>query len=290
MSNQSLIIEERARDIGDFLVGRLLPFRKKRMVGPFIFIDHMGPSTIGEGSYLDIAQHPHIGISTLTYLFEGEAMHRDSTGAVQRITPGSVNWMTAGSGAVHTERTPEDKRDGHARNMHGFQIWVALPKEKENMKAEFHHVSKENLPVWEENGMRLKLVAGEAFGRKSPVPVHSKLFMLKIEVLEDGQLDFKNKLYGEVGIAVVEGSVEACGETVDKGKMLVSNEEGGCTFGVKAGSLLLIFGGEPFPEPRHIWWNFVATSQEAIEDAKTRWKNGEFDMVPNESGVIPLPK
>ncbi|NVK29061.1 MAG: pirin family protein [Flavobacteriia bacterium] len=290
MSNQSLIIEERARDIGDFLVGRLLPFRKKRMVGPFIFIDHMGPSTIKEGSYLDIAQHPHIGISTLTYLFEGEAIHRDSTGAIQRITPGSVNWMTAGGGAVHTERTPEDLRDGTPRNMHGFQIWVALPKEKENMEAEFHHIAREDLPVWEENGMRIKLVAGEAFDRKSPVPVHSNLFMLKIEVHEDGVLDFQNKLYGEVGVAVVEGSVEACGETIEKGKMLVSNQEGGCTFKVSAGSLLLIFGGEPFPEPRHIWWNFVASTQEAIEDAKSRWKNGDFNMVPNENEVIPLPE
>lgn len=290
MSNTALIIEERARDIGDFLVGRLLPFRKKRMVGPFIFIDHMGPSIIKEGSYLDIGQHPHIGLSTLTYLFEGEAMHRDSTGAIQRITPGSVNWMTAGNGAVHTERTPEDQRDGVPRNMHGFQIWVALPREKEKMDAEFHHLPKSDLPEWEEDGLKLKLVAGKAFGKESPVPVHSPLFMLKIEALEDTTLDFTNKLYGEVGIAVVEGSVIACSETIEKGQMLVSNEEGGCAFQVEKGSLLLIFGGEPFPEGRHIWWNFVASDPEVIEDAKRRWDKGEFKMVPNEKGIIPLPK
>ncbi|NVK04634.1 MAG: pirin family protein [Flavobacteriia bacterium] len=290
MSNTSIIIEERARDIGDFLVGRLLPFRKKRMVGPFIFIDHMGPSTIKEGSYLDIGQHPHIGLSTLTYLFEGEAIHRDSTGAVQRITPGSVNWMTSGSGAVHTERTPEDHRDGEARNMHGFQIWVALPKEKENMPAEFHHIAKNALPEWQQDNLTIKLIAGEAFGRKSPVPVHSHLFMLKVQAEEDTHLDFNGKLEGEIGIAVVEGTVTACDETVDKGQMLVSNAEGKCAFQVAKGSLLLIFGGKPFPEERNIWWNFVASDPETIEDAKKRWENGDFKMVPGETDVIPLPK
>lgn len=290
MSNTSLIIEERARDIGDFLVGRLLPFRKKRMVGPFIFIDHMGPSTIKEGSYLDIGQHPHIGLSTLTYLFEGEAIHRDSTGAVQRITPGSVNWMTSGSGAVHTERTPEDHRDGMARNMHGFQIWVALPKEKEDMPAEFHHIAKNALPEWQQDNLSIKLIAGEAFGRKSPVPVHSHLFMLKIQAEEDTHLDFNGKLEGEIGIAVVEGSVTACDETVEKGQMLVSNAEGKCAFNVQKDSLLLIFGGTPFPESRTIWWNFVASNPETIEAAKKRWENGEFEMVPGETDVIPLPK
>lgn len=290
MSNTGLIIEERARDIGDFLVGRLLPFRKKRMVGPFIFIDHMGPSEIGNGTYLDIGQHPHIGISTLTYLFEGEVIHRDSTGAVQRITPGSVNWMTAGRGAVHTERTPEDLRNGQKQSMHGFQIWIALPIEKEQMPPEFHHVSTDELPVWEEDGLRIKLVAGQALDRTSPVPVHSRLFMLKIQALEDTVLNFTDRLYGEVGICVVEGQVEACGETVGKGHMLVSHEGGGCSFGVTKDSLLLIFGGEPFPEQRHIWWNFVASDPEVIEDAKRKWKNGNFDMVPGEDEVIPLPE
>lgn len=290
MSNTSLIIEERARDIGDFLVGRLLPFRKKRMVGPFIFIDHMGPSKVGNGTYMDIGQHPHIGLSTLTYLFEGEIVHRDSTGAVQRITPGSVNWMTSGSGAVHTERTPSDWRNETEHNVHGFQIWVALPTEKEQMDAEFHHIPQEDLPVWNQDGLQIKLVAGKAFGKESPVPVHSPLFMMKIEALEDTQLNFEGQLNGEVGITIVEGEVEACGETIGKGKMLVSNENNGCSFGVKKGSMLLIFGGEPFPEKRHIWWNFVASEEATIEEAKERWNGNGFDMVPGEVGKIPLPK
>ena len=140
MSNTGMIIEERSRDIGDFLVGRLIPFRKKRMVGPFIFIDHMGPSKVGNGKYLDVGQHPHIGLSTLTYLMEGTILHRDSIGSVQKIEPGSVNWMTAGSGVVHTERTPTELRDGSTHTLHGYQIWVALPKEYEETTPSFHHV------------------------------------------------------------------------------------------------------------------------------------------------------
>lgn len=290
MSNSGLIIEERARDIGDFLVGRLLPFRKKRMVGPFIFIDHMGPSTIGEGHYMDIGQHPHIGLSTLTYLFEGEVMHRDSTGAVQRITPGSVNWMTAGKGAVHTERTPEDWRDGEARNVHGFQIWVALPKEIEDCAPSFHHVNKKDLPTWQEEGVNYKLIAGSAMGYESPVPVHSSLFMIKITTEADRPIDLHGKLYGEIGIAIVEGGVIASGETIESGNMLVSNVNDGCALTVKEGSTLLVFGGEPFDEPRHIWWNFVASEIDTIEEAKRRWKEQTFDMVPHESGYIPLPE
>ena len=153
MSNIGLIIEERSRDLGDFLVGRLLPFRKKRMVGPFIFIDHMGPSVIGPGRYLDIGQHPHIGLSTLTYLFEGEVVHRDTLGTVQKVTPGAVGWMTAGSGIVHTERTPQEQRDGGAYPMHGYQIWVALPRHLEEMDPEFSYTPKGDLPKWHDNGM-----------------------------------------------------------------------------------------------------------------------------------------
>lgn len=289
MSNKGLIIEERARDIGDFLVGRLLPFRKKRMVGPFIFIDHMGPTTIGNGNYMDIGQHPHIGISTLTYLFEGEIVHRDSTGAIQRITPGAVNWMTAGKGAVHTERTPDDLRN-ILSTAHGFQIWVALPKEHENIEPSFHHVEASDLPTWNDGSMKFKLIAGEAFGKKSPVPVYSPLFMLKIESTEESTLDLAGKLDGEIGICVVKGAVKACNDTIDAGNMLVSTSEESCVVTVMPNSLLLIFGGQPYAEQRHIWWNFVASELETIEAAKTRWKQGEFKMVEGENEVIPLPE
>lgn len=289
MSNTNLIIEERSRDIGDFLVGRLIPFRKKRMVGPFIFIDHMGPSTVGPGHYLDIDQHPHIGLSTLTYLFEGEAIHKDSTGANQRITPGTVNWMTAGKGAVHTERTPDDQRDGATYDMHGFQIWVALPKAKQEMEAEFHHISENELPSWNEGGLNMRLVAGEGYGRVSPVPVHSPLFMVEIKANETEAFEVAGSLKGEIGICIVDGSIDACGTKIEKGNMLVSKANDTCNITIEKGSHILLFGGEAFPEERHIYWNFVHTDKDRIEQAKADWKNGQFPMVPGETAIVPLP-
>ncbi len=289
MSNTSLIIEERSRDIGDFLVGRLIPFRKKRMVGPFIFIDHMGPSTVGPERYLDIDQHPHIGLSTLTYLFEGQIVHRDSTGAHQRITPGSVNWMTAGSGAVHTERTPEDHRNGQTSRMHGYQIWVALPKEKEEMAAEFHHIPGKDLPFWKDGNLDLRLVAGKGYGKESPVPVHSPLFMLEIKAHETQAYKVKGELEGELGICVVDGWIEACGNRIEKGNMLVSKTNDACDISIGQGSHILVFGGEAFPEGRHIYWNFVHSNADRIEQAKDDWREGRFNMVEGETGVVPLP-
>lgn len=178
MSNIGLIIEEKAADIGNFLVGRLLPFREKRAVGPFVFIDHMGPSELKDYQNLDVPPHPHIGLSTLTYLLEGSIFHRDSIGSAIEIKPGAVNWMTAGKGVVHSERTPEYLRHSDKR-LHGFQIWVGLPKHLEQSEPTFHHIEADDIPVWEEDGIQYKLIAGEAFGRTSPVPVHSKLFSLK---------------------------------------------------------------------------------------------------------------
>ena len=154
MSNIGMIIEERSRDIGDFLVGRLIPFRKKRMIGPFIFIDHMGPTKLGPNKYMDVDQHPHTGLSTLTFMLEGEIMHEDSLGTKQRIKPGSVNWMTAGKGVTHTERTPEDLRNGNTFVAHGYQIWVALPKELEDMAPEFHHIEEKDIPRWTDETVR----------------------------------------------------------------------------------------------------------------------------------------
>lgn len=289
MSNTGLIIEERSRDIGDFLVGRLIPFRKKRMVGPFIFIDHMGPSEVGQGKYLDIGQHPHIGLSTLTYLMEGTILHRDSVGSVQEIKPGSVNWMTAGSGVVHTERTPEELRNGNKHKLHGFQIWVALPKSYEEVAPSFHHVGKEDIPQWQQDGFDIKLIAGEAFGRTSPVPVYSSLFMLDIHASKSGRFDAREGLFGEIGICIVSGEIRACRETIAQGNMLVSKIHDTCDIEVKEGSHILIFGGEPFEEERYIFWNFVSSQKERIEQAKADWASKKFKMVPGESGYVPLP-
>ncbi len=290
MSNTTLIIEERSRDIGDFLVGRLIPFRKKRMVGPFIFIDHMGPTELGPKNYMDVDQHPHIGLSTLTYLIEGELQHADSIGTNQLILPGSVNWMTAGRGVSHTERTPQSTRDEKkVFTMHGYQIWVAMPKELEEIAPSFHHIPANELPVWNDASASFKLVAGKGYGKESPVPVHSDLFMVDIKTTQDYDLCVADQLKGEIGVTVVEGSVIACDDEITAGNMLVSKTEDVCNITIKAGSHVLLFGGEPFPEKRYIHWNFVSHSQEKIEQAKEDWKNWTFPMMEEDDSYVPLP-
>ena len=289
MSNIGMIIEERSRDIGDFLVGRLIPFRKKRMIGPFIFIDHMGPSQLGPKKYMDVDQHPHIGLSTLTYLMEGEIMHKDSIGTEQRIRPGSVNWMVAGKGVSHTERTPADLRNGKQYIAHGYQIWVALPKHLEDIAPEFHHFSTDELPRWKDGAAEFTLVAGEGYGRKSPVPVHSPLFMLEIKNTAEYHLNTVANLKGEIGICIVDGAINACDELVEKGTILVSKVEDTCTTILRPNTHILLFGGEPFLEERHIYWNFVSSDKEKIEQAKIDWQNKTFPMMANDSSYVSLP-
>lgn len=290
MSHSGMVIPERSRDIGDFLVGRLLPFRRKRMIGPFIFIDHMGPTRVGPEKYMDIGQHPHIGLSTLTYLFEGEVEHRDGLGTRQRIRPGSVNWMTAGKGITHTERTPEDLRQGNTFTLHGYQIWVALPKAKEGIAPEFFHAEASELPKWQQDDCTFTLVAGSAFGHASPVPVHSELFLLEVRASKPTTLEFGGKLEGEIGIILVEGALRACAQDIEKGSILYSKPGDPCRLSVLEGTHLLIFGGTPFPEKRWIDWNFVASSRETIETAREAWKAREFPMMEDEESYVPLPE
>ena len=290
MSNIGLIIEERSRDIGDFLVGRLIPFRKKRMIGPFIFIDHMGPTTLGPSKYMDVDQHPHIGLSTLTYMLEGEIDHEDSMGTHQRISPGSVNWMTAGKGVTHTERTPQDLRNGKVFRAHGYQIWVALPKDLEDMEPQFHHIPADQLPRWTDGSTAFTLVAGTGYGQKSPVPVYSPLFMVEIKNQETYDLDIAGKLSGEIGICIVDGTIEACEEVIEKGNILVSKVEDTCKIRLRPNTHLLLFGGEPFPEERHIHWNFVSSSKEKIEQVREQWRNKSFPMMPQDETYVPLPR
>lgn len=290
MSNIDLIIEERAASIGPFMVGRLLPFRQKRMVGPFIYIDHMGPVELKGGEYFDVPPHPHIGLSTLTFLLEGSIMHRDTLGTEQEITPGAVNWMTAGKGIVHSERSPEHLR-GQPLRMHGLQIWVALPKEHEEIEPNFSHVAKDELPSWSENGLHFRLVAGEALGKKSPVPVYSKLYMIEIKNgAERRALNLENKLYGEAGLYILEGSVFAHGNEYESRQILVSNDGSLCALELAPNTSLYIFGGEPFREERHIHWNFVSSDMERIEQARERWKNQEFGTIEGETDFIPMPE
>ena len=290
MSNIGMIIEERSRDIGDFMVGRLIPFRKKRMIGPFIFIDHMGPTEVGPKRYMDVDQHPHIGISTLTYLLEGEIMHADSIGTKQRIQPGSVNWMVAGKGVSHSERTPKELRNGSVFTMHGYQIWVALPKDLEDLEPEFHHISADALPKWKDGDTDFTLVAGQGYNQKSPVPVHSPLFMLEIKNTSEYHLNTKDQLKGEIGICIVDGAIEACGELVEKGNIVVSKVEDSCSTILKPNSHILLFGGAPFHEERHIYWNFVSSDKEKIQQAKNHWENKIFPMMANDKTYVPLPR
>ena len=286
MLGSPLILSERRRDIGGFAVGRLLPTRNRRMVGPFIFIDHMGPEIIGPDSYLDVDQHPHIGLSTLTYLMEGEINHKDSLGSVRRITPGSVNWMVAGSGVTHTERTPDDMRNGNRYRIHGYQIWVALPKDIEDMSPEFHHSDASELPVWTEKDVELKLIAGEGFGRRSPVPVQSHLFMIEAKSKEERMLDIKGSLTGEIGICVVDGHMQSNNQRIDKGHMLISGSDQLEAVTLGSRSHILLLGGESFPEKRYIHWNFVSSSVETIRAAEERWKLKQFPKVPEDDSYV----
>ena len=288
MSNIGLVIEERERSIGNFLVGRLLPFRGKRMVGPFIYIDHMGPVRMDDHANMDIGPHPHIGLSTLTYLFEGAVMHRDSLGTAMEITPGAVNWMTAGKGILHSERTP-DRLRGVDKSMHGLQIWVALPKHLELMDPAFHHVEASALPTWEQDGARFKVIAGDVLGRRSPVPVHSPLYLLEIRSDTGCTVRIGNELYGEAGLYILQGEVSDGGELFGPRLLLVAKDARLCIFTMAPGTAVYLFGGEPFPEERLIYWNFVATSQALIDAARERWRKQEFVMPPGEHDPIPLP-
>lgn len=290
MSNINLIIEERAASIGSFWVGRLLPFRQKRMVGPFIYIDHMGPVKLSERDNFDVLPHPHIGLSTLTYLFEGSIMHRDSIGTLREVKPGEVNWMTAGKGIVHSERTPEYLRHSE-KHMHGLQIWVALPKQHEQTEPNFTHVEADALPTWVDGNVTIKLVAGEVLDKKSPVPVYSKLYMLELKNTETAHVNLGQHLYGESGLYILQGSVEVEGNTFEKGQLLVKTSATLCAFTMSPDTIVYIFGGEPFAEERFIDWNFVASDKALIEAAKQRWKAQQFPKIPNDDvEFVPYPE
>jgi len=288
MSNIALIIEERAADIGNFMVGRLLPFRQKRSVGPFVFIDHMGPVKMNERENMDILAHPHIGLSTLTFLFEGAIMHRDSIGSEIEIRPGAVNWMTAGKGVVHSERSPGRLRNS-PKNLHGLQIWVALPKDREEMDPDFTHIPAEDIPEWSQNGVDIKLIAGEVSGKKSPVPTYSPLYFLELKSKEARTVSIGDMLYGESALYILEGSVSTEGNTFEPRQILVAKDATLCDFEMAPNSTVYIFGGQPFPEERYIDWNFVSSSKERLREAREDWINQRFPKIPGETGFVPYP-
>jgi redox-sensitive bicupin YhaK (pirin superfamily) len=289
MSNIKLIIEERPSNIGNFMVGRLLPFREKRMVGPFAFIDHMGPSCMSDYENLDVPPHPHIGLSTLTYLFEGSIMHKDSLGTEMEIKPGQINWMTAGKGIVHSERTPEYLRKTD-KILHGLQIWVALPKELEEIEPSFFHVPENEIPEWQQDNVTFKLIAGEVLGKKSTVPVYSPLYLLELKSTSRQTVTIGEHLFGESGLYILEGSIESEGNVFEPKQLLVAKDSKLCSFEMAENTTIYIFGGDPFPEERIIYWNFVASTKELIEKAKEKWLAQTFNKVPGETEFVPLPE
>jgi len=293
MSNIDFIKEETAANIGNFLVGRLLPFRQKRQIGPFVFIDHMGPAKLNEYENLDVAPHPHIGLSTLTYLFDGAIMHRDSLGNEIEIKPGAVNWMTAGKGVVHSERTPEYLRKTD-KFLHGLQIWIALPKDLEEIEPNFTHIEANLLPEWINDEVNYKLIAGEILGHKSGVPVHSPLYMIEIKNTSSRSkfIDFKEHLFGESGLYILEGQVKSQENIFESKQILITSEAHLCQFEMLPNTTVYIFGGDAFPEERFIFWNFVSTSRDRIEKAKADWtaQNKNFPKVPNETDWVAIPQ
>lgn len=289
MANNKLLVAERQADLGNFMVGRLLPFRQKRQVGPFTFIDHMGPAVLGNGKYVDVDQHPHIGLSTLTYLFEGEIEHKDSLGSQQVIRAGDVGFMTSGSGVTHTERTPQSLRTGKEIRMHGYQIWVALPKEQEEMAPTFDFYPSNTIPSWQTDGLRFKLAAGNAFGRSAPLQGFSPLFMVDIKADHESTLDLRDQLHGEVAFVIVKGEITESGQVVKAGQMLISKTNEACKICLAEGSQILLFGGEPLADEHFLLWNFVSHSKVRLQKAQADWEHKKFPVVPGDSTYIPMP-
>ena len=283
------VIEQRRRDLGGFEVGRLLPHPQRRMVGPFVFFDQMGPVDFPRGipRTVDVRPHPHIGLATVTYLFAGEIMHRDSVGSEQPIRPGEVNWMTAGRGITHSERFEHARREGGP--MHGIQAWVALPQEKEETEPSFSHHPDNDLPTAHDNGIDVRIIAGEAMGLRSRVPTHSPLFYLHAVLAPGSVLQIPNE-YTERAAYVVSGTVDVDGSPFEPSRMLVFRAGAPASLRATSNAVVLLLGGEPLG-PRYIEWNFVSSSKERIEQAKADWRAGRMKLPDLDNAeFIPLPE
>ena len=285
------VIVTRQRDLVDgFKVRRALPSARRRMVGPFIFLDQMGPEVLRGGRGLDVAPHPHIGLATVTYLFEGELLHRDGLGTVQVIRPGEVNLMTAGSGIAHSERSPDEMR--HGSTLFGIQSWIALPRRDEEAGPTFAHHAAGELPVAEGEGKRVRLIVGSLYGMRSPVQTLSEMFYADITLLSGARLPVPVE-HEERAAYLVDGSLKLLpdGGNFEAGQLLVFKPGAEIVLQSETpSSRLMLLGGEPLDGPRHIWWNFVSSSKERIEQAKQDWREGRFAPVPEETEFIPLPE
>ncbi|WP_439815468.1 pirin family protein [Zavarzinia sp. CC-PAN008] len=284
-----LAIPARRHQVGGFVVGRVLPYMKRRMVGPFVFFDHMGPVTfkVPLAPDTDVRPHPHIGLSTVTYLFDGEITHRDSTGVEQVIRPGAVNWMTAGRGISHSERFDGIRAQGGGM-VEGIQAWVALPEQAEEVEPGFDHYAADDLPLFKDAGIEGRLIAGSAYGLSSGVRTHSPLFYAHLKIAGDTPFDLPRG-HAERAIYVARGAVEHEGQRVDPGQMLVFGPDEDPYFRTARGAEVMVLGGEPLGE-RFIWWNFVSSRPERIEQAKADWQAGRIPLPPmDHDEMIPLP-
>lgn len=288
------LIVPRAHDLGGFEVRRALPSPKRQMVGPFIFFDQAGPAEFITGKGVDVRPHPHIGLATVTYLYRGEFQHRDSLGTNQLILPGAVNWMVAGSGVTHSERISEATRTA-PHSLFGIQTWVALPEDKEEVAPSFEHHGKEVLPVIDDDGVNLRLILGRAYGETAPASIFSETFYGDASLAPNARLPLPDD-HEDRGLYVVEGSVSIAGQKFDSGQMMVFRPNDKITIAAGLqGARVIILGGETLNGPRYVWWNFVSSSKERIEDAKEQWRiadwgKGQFDLPPDDrSEFIPLP-
>ncbi|RQH04189.1 pirin family protein [Paraburkholderia dinghuensis] len=282
------VLKPHTRDIGNLLVRRVLPALAARLVGPFIFFDHMGPATLEPGSGVNVRPHPHIGLATVTYLFDGSLMHRDSLGSKQKIVPGDVNWMTAGRGIVHSERTPEEDLP-KSLTMHGIQTWVALPLDHEDTDPSFFHHAAETLPQIERNGVTMRVIAGTAFGKTSPVETFSGTLYVAAAFAPGGAIALDAE-HEERGVYLVDGDLSIDGTPLDTATMAVLVPGETVTLASDKGARVMLLGGEKLAGERFIEWNFVSSSREKIEAAKAAWMRQEMGQVPGETEWIPLPE
>ncbi|MDR3386228.1 MAG: pirin family protein [Rudaea sp.] len=288
MNPESIIVlEPQIHDLGGFTVSRVLPHRLARHVGPFVFFDHIGPARFAAGRGIDVRPHPHIGLATVTYLFDGALQHRDNLGNVQIIRPGDVNWMTAGRGIAHSERTPElERAAGH--HMHGIQTWVALPRASEEAAPDFHHHPASTLPQIDIGGVRLRLIAGNAYGQRSPVVTFSAMFYLAADFASGSAITLPPE-HVERSVYAIDGALRVGGIELPAGHLAVLAPGQDVEISASSAARALLLGGEPLDGERHIWWNFVSSSRERIERAKVAWKSGLFAPVPDDAEFIPLP-
>jgi len=283
------VIDARPRDLGGFTVGRLLPSSTRRLVGPFIFFDHLAPADFAPGQGIDVRPHPHIGLATVTYLFDGEIVHRDSLGSHQPIRPGDINWMTAGCGIVHSERSGREARRAGS-HLHGLQLWVALPLAHEETTPEFHHHPAVTLPALHLGGARIRVLAGNAYGKTAPVKTLSPLFYADVALPVGSGLPLPSE-HAERAVYVIDGAVRVGEESAEPGRMLVFEKGAEVALHATADARIVLIGGAPIDGERHIWWNFVSSSEARIEQAKRDWKEGRFPKVPgDETESIPLPE